>query len=75
MDLFSNIPSDGVSERIEELTRLIDKYNYEYYMNDRSLVSDYKFDKLLRELADLERQYPELASPNSPTKKIGRAHV
>ncbi|MBQ9586269.1 MAG: NAD-dependent DNA ligase LigA [Bacteroidales bacterium] len=58
-------------QRIDELSRLIDQYNYEYYMNDRSLVSDFEFDALLRELTDLERQYPELALPNSPTKRVG----
>ena len=71
MDLFSNIDIEPARKRIAELTALIDQYNYEYYMNDRSLVSDFEFDKLLRELIDLERQYPELASPNSPTKRVG----
>ena len=74
MDLFSNIQQEEfetAKKRVEELTALIDRYNYEYYMNDRSLVSDFEFDKLLRELIDLERQYPELARPNSPTKRVG----
>ena len=72
MDLFSNFDDiDNASKRIKELTALIDKYNYEYYMNSKSLVSDFEFDALLRELQDLERQYPELASPNSPTKRVG----
>ena len=72
MDLFSNFDDiDNASKRIKELTALIDKYNYEYYMNSQSLVSDFEFDALLRELQDLERQYPELASPNSPTKRVG----
>lgn len=71
MDLFSQIDIEPARQRIDELTRLIDQYNYEYYMNDRSLVSDFEFDKLLRELTDLERQYPELAHPNSPTKRVG----
>ena len=57
--------------RIAELTELIDKYNYEYYMNDTSLVSDFEFDALLRELIDLERQYPQYALPTSPTKRVG----
>ncbi len=71
MDLFSNIDIEPARKRIAELTQLVDQYNYEYYMNDRSLVSDFEFDALLRELTDLERQYPELASPNSPTKRVG----
>ena len=71
MDLFSSIEVEPARQRIDELTRLIDRYNYEYYMNDTSLVSDFEFDALLRELIDLERQYPELAHPNSPTKRVG----
>lgn len=57
--------------RIAELTELIDRYNYEYYMNDNSLVSDFEFDALLRELIDLEKQYPQFALPTSPTKRVG----
>ncbi len=71
MDLFSSIDLEPARQRIDELTQLIDHYNYEYYMNDTSLVSDFEFDALLRELVDLERQYPELAHPNSPTKRVG----
>ena len=71
MDLFSSIDLGPVQDRISELSKLIDHYNYEYYMNDRSLISDFEFDALLRELVDLERQYPELASPNSPSKRVG----
>ena len=71
MDLFSSIDLEPSRKRIEELTRLIDKYNYEYYMNDTSLVSDFEFDALLRELIDLEHQYPELALPTSPTRRVG----
>ena len=56
---------------MEQLAGEIDRLNYEYYMNDRSLVSDEEFDRMLRELQDLERQYPELASPLSPTKRVG----
>ena len=61
MDLFSSIDIEPARKRMIELTQAIERYNYEYYMNDKSLISDYEFDKLLRELIDLERQYPELA--------------
>jgi len=71
MDLFSTPAPESARQRVAELTQLIDHYNYEYYMNDRSLVSDFKFDSLLRELMDLERQYPELALPTSPTRRVG----
>ena len=71
MDLFSSIDTEPVRERMEQLAADLDRLNYEYYMNDRSLVSDQQFDEMMRELQDLERQYPELASPLSPTKRVG----
>lgn len=71
MDLFSAIDTEPVRKRMEELAVELDKLNHEYYMNDRSLVSDEEFDSMMRELQDLERQYPELASPLSPTKRVG----
>ena len=71
MDLFSSIDTAPVQQRMEELAKELDRLNYEYYMNDRSLVSDEEFDRMMRELQDLEKQYPELASPLSPTKRVG----
>ncbi len=71
MDLFSAIDTEPIRKRMEQLAEEIDRLNYEYYMNDRSQVSDFEFDAMLRELQDLERQYPELASPLSPTKRVG----
>lgn len=71
MDLFSEINSAPAQKRMEELAEELDRLNYEYYMNDRSLVTDEEFDAMMRELQDLERQYPELASPLSPTKRVG----
>ena len=71
MDLFSAIDTEPVRQRMEHLAAELDRLNYEYYMNDRSLVSDQEFDAMMRELQDLELQYPELASPHSPTKRVG----
>ena len=71
MDLFSTPAPESARQRVAELTRLLDHYNHEYYMNDRSLVSDYEFDALLRELVDLEHQYPELSLPTSPARRVG----
>lgn len=71
MDLFSAIDTEPVRQRMESLADELDRLNHEYYMNDRSLVSDEEFDRMMRELQDLERQYPELASPLSPTKRVG----
>lgn len=58
-------------QRINELTELIEHYNYEYYINDTSLISDQDFDLLLSELIGLENEFPEYASPVSPTKRVG----
>ena len=71
MDLFSAIDTEPVRKHMEERAAELDRLNHEYYMNDCSLVSDEEFDKMMRELQDLERQYPELASPLSPTKRVG----
>lgn len=71
MDLFSAVDTEPIRHEMEQLADRIDQLNYEYYMNDRSLVSDQEFDAMLRHLQDLEAQYPDLASPLSPTKRVG----
>ena len=71
MDLFNYQDLEPQRKRVAELTELIDRYNYEYYMNDRSLVSDFEFDQLLNELIQLEKEHPDLALPNSPTRRVG----
>ena len=58
-------------EKIKELVELLNKYSEEYYNNDVSLVSDFEYDSLLRELETLEKEYPEFILPNSPTKRVG----
>ena len=58
-------------KRIQELSQLIDNYNYEYYVNDTSIITDYEFDLLMAELMQLEKEYPEYALPSSPTKRVG----
>lgn len=58
-------------KRIEELTNLLEKYSYEYYVLNNSLVSDQEFDALLHELIRLEEEYPKFAFENSPTKRVG----
>jgi len=57
--------------RIIELRELIHDYNHEYYVNSKSIISDYEFDLLLKELEILENKYPELFDSNSPTKRVG----
>jgi len=58
-------------ERILELRKLIDHYNDEYYINDKSVISDREFDNLLNELIKLEKKYPEFDDLNSPSKRVG----
>jgi len=58
-------------ERIEELTALLTQANYRYYVLDDPTMQDFEYDRLLRELEELEAANPELASPDSPTKRVG----
>lgn len=60
-----------MDSRMAELYELIDKYNYHYYQLNESLISDYEFDQLLRELRDLEEEFPQFKRLNSPTQKVG----
>lgn len=60
-----------IKERIKYLTNLLHRYNYEYYVLDNPTVEDVEYDSLMRELEQLEKQYPEYASENSPTQKVG----
>lgn len=57
--------------RIEELTEQLNQHNYRYYVLSKPVVSDYEFDMLMKELEDLETRFPELADPDSPTKRVG----
>lgn len=58
-------------DRIKELTELLTQANYRYYVLDDPTMPDFAYDKLLRELEELEAVHPELASADSPTKRVG----
>lgn len=58
-------------ERVQELHTLLRQYEYEYYMLDNPSVDDFTYDMLMHELADLEQQFPDLLSPQSPTQRVG----
>lgn len=62
---------ENVKVRIDELSALLKKANYEYYNLDNPSMTDQEYDKYLRELINLEERYPELVDPNSPTKRVG----
>jgi DNA ligase (NAD+) len=57
--------------RINELTTLINQHNYSYYILSKPSISDMEFDFLLKELEALEKEFPHLASPDSPSQKVG----
>jgi len=56
---------------IDELCNQIEKHNYNYYTLSNATISDLAFDQLLNQLIDLEKQFPYLQNPNSPTLKVG----
>ena len=58
-------------KEIDELKQKIEYHNQRYYVLDDPEIPDADYDKLFQRLLDLERQHPELASPDSPTRKVG----
>jgi len=62
---------DKIKKRAEKLKVILRDYDHNYYMLSKSVVSDFEYDSLLKELQNLEEKYPELSDPNSPTKRVG----
>ena len=58
-------------ERLAQLKSEIRHHDYLYYVKDRPEISDGEYDRLFRELADLEQAYPELVTSDSPTQRVG----
>lgn len=58
-------------DRALEITKLLERYNYEYYVLDNPSVPDSEYDRLMNELIALEKEHPELISPLSPTQRVG----
>jgi DNA ligase (NAD+) len=65
------IPFEEAKRRIEELRKEIDRHAYKYYVLDDPEISDVEYDRLIKELTELEDQYPELKTPDSPTVRVG----
>jgi DNA ligase (NAD+) len=63
--------SEAIKKRVEKLREEIEYHNYRYYILDQPEISDAQYDRLMRELEKLEKDYPELRSPNSPTQRVG----
>jgi DNA ligase (NAD+) len=62
-----------IARRVAELRETIDYHNYRYYVLDDPVIPDAEYDRLLRELEKLEKQYPGLITPQSPTQRVGAA--
>lgn len=57
--------------RIQELKEILNEANRKYYVENSPILSDFEFDMLLKELETLEKEYPDLKTPDSPTQKVG----
>ena len=64
-----------IEEKVKKLRKEIEYHNYRYYVLNDPVISDPEYDALMRELEELERQYPELITPNSPTQRVGAPPV
>src|SRR5438874_1330638 len=60
-----------LADRISELRNQIRDHEYRYYVLAEPIISDYEFDQLMRQLAKLEQEHPELVTPDSPTQRVG----
>ncbi|MGM9858850.1 MAG: NAD-dependent DNA ligase LigA [Bacilli bacterium] len=66
---------NDLKARVEDITKTLERYNYEYYVLDNPSVSDAEYDRLMQELIMIETEHPELRSPLSPTQRVGGAVV
>ena len=58
-------------KQIEQLRKALEEHNYRYYVLDAPAISDFEYDKLLRQLEELEAAHPEAVTPDSPTQRVG----
>lgn len=63
--------SEEIRKKVEALRKEIRHHSYLYYVKDAPEITDYEFDHLYRQLVDLEKEYPELVTPDSPTQRVG----
>ena len=62
---------EKAQERAKELRDLLNYHSHKYYVEDNPEIGDYEYDMLQRELAAIEKEYPELITPDSPTQRVG----
>ncbi|MBK5273950.1 MAG: NAD-dependent DNA ligase LigA, partial [Desulfuromonadales bacterium] len=68
-------PEDTARKRAEELRHQLEQHNRQYYVLDAPTISDAEYDQLFLELQRLEELYPTLATPESPTQRVGGASL
>jgi len=66
-----NISKEEVKKEIEKLRKEIRYHDYRYYVLDEPEISDAEYDKLMRRLQELEKEFPDLVTPDSPTQRVG----
>ena len=78
LSLFDELPENddkldrqAAAARMRALEKDLERWNYEYYVLDAPSVPDSEYDKAFRELSELEKQFPDLKSPASPTQRVG----
>lgn len=69
----SDIIDPDIAKKVENLRSELRRHNYRYYVRDDPQISDAQYDKMMRELIELEAKYPELLSPDSPSMRVGAA--
>ena len=69
--IFVDKDTDRITARISDLRNQIEYSDYRYYVLDDPVITDAEYDRLFRELVELERENPELSSPDSPTRRVG----
>lgn len=69
--MLASVDKKQAKEKIDALREVLNQYGYEYYVLDKPTVPDSEYDAKLRELEELERQFPEFIIPDSPTQRVG----
>ncbi len=67
----ANPAHDRAAKEIAQLRQDLEAHNYQYHVLDNPLVSDAEYDRLFRRLVELEKEFPELLTPDSPSLKVG----
>src|SRR5205814_6467852 len=68
---FTGLPVKSIQTQIDDLRARIRDHEHRYWVLANPVISDFEFDQLLRELQQLEREHPNLVTPDSPTQRVG----